>query len=199
MQKLIELFDCVWDSLEAAGAMGKRPQGPWRHRAGAPVTSVSLLEQFPVSRYFETSLAAAAQWGLERISILMRQAADLLVWSQNDSYSEAKLGVHFMKNYAFGLLTGPDAPFAREAPPSGFLLLGANTEYPAHSHVPGEMYLVLTPGAEWRLDGKNWFSVTPGEVIYHAPSQSHAMRTQATPMLAFAVWLDGGSRSAISI
>ncbi len=130
MLKLIELFDCVWDSIEAAGAVGKRPQGAWRRQAGAPVTSVSLLEQFPVSRYFESSLAAAEQCGLERISILIRQAADLLVWSQNDAYSEAKLGVHFMKNYAFGLLTGPDAPFAREAPPSGFLLLGAKTEYP---------------------------------------------------------------------
>jgi hypothetical protein len=199
MQKLIELFECVWDSIEAAGAMGKRPQGQLRRQTGTPVTSVSLLDQFPVSRYFETSLAAAEQWGFERLSILIRQAADLLAWSQNDAYSEAKLGAHFMKNYSFGLLTGPDAPFAREAPPSGFLLLGANTEYPAHSHVPGEIYLVLTPGAEWRLDGKNWFSVTPGEVIYHAPSQSHAMHTQATPMLAFAAWLDSGSRSAISI
>ena len=97
MQKLIELFDCVWDSIEAARAMGKRPQGSWRQRAVKPVTSESLLEQFPVSGYFETSLAARERWGLERISILMRQAADLLVWSQNDSYSEAKLGVHFMK------------------------------------------------------------------------------------------------------
>ena len=79
---------------------------------------------FPVARYFETALAAAEQWGLERISILMGQTAELLVWSQNDSYSEAKLGGHFMKNYVFGLLTGPDAPFAREAPPSGFLVLG---------------------------------------------------------------------------
>jgi hypothetical protein len=199
MQKLIELFDCVWDSIEAAGGEGKRPQGQWTRRAGASVTSVSLLEKFPVSRYFESSLGAAAQCGLERISILIRQAADLLVWSQNDTYSVAKLKVHFMKNYAFGLLTGPDAPFAHEAPPSGFLLLGVNTDYPAHSHVPGEVYLVLTPGAEWCLDGKNWFSVTPGEVIYHAPSQSHAMRTQATPMLAFVAWLDSGSRSAISI
>ena len=97
MQKLIELFDCVWDFIEAAGAMGKRPEGPWRHRSVKPVMSESRLEQFPVSGYFETSLAATERWGLERIPILMRQTADLLVWSQNDSYSEAKLGVHFMK------------------------------------------------------------------------------------------------------
>jgi hypothetical protein len=199
VQKLIELFDCVWDSIEAAGAIEKRPKGPWRHQAGASIRPESPLEQFPVSRYFETSIAAAEQRGLEKVSILIRQAANFLVWSQNAAYSEAKLGVHFMKNYIFGLLTGPGALFARDAPPSGFLLLGPQTEYPAHSHVPREIYLVLTPGAEWRLDGKKWFSVSPGEVIYHASSQIHAMRTQVTPMLAFAAWLDGGSRSAVSI
>ena len=199
MQKLIELFDYVWDAIEAAGTMGKRPEGFWRHRAEELLTPVSILDQFPVSKYFETSLTAAEQCGLERVSILLRQAADSLVWSQNESYSETKFGPHFMENYVFGLLTGPDALFAREAPPSGFLLLGTNTEYPTHRHVPREVYLVLTPDVEWCLDDTNWFSVTPGEVIYHAPGQSHAIRTQATPMLAFAAWLDHGSRSAITI
>lgn len=199
MQKLIELFDYIWDSIEASGAIEKRPEGPWRQQAGACTKSESPLEQFPVSSYFETSLAAAERCGLEKISNLMRQAVGFLIWSQNTAYTEAKLGLHFMQNYTFGLLTGPDAPFAREAPPSGFLLLGPNTEYLAHSHVPREIYLVLTPGAEWRLGGKKWFSVSPGEVIYHAPNQLHAMRTQATPMLAFAAWLESGSRSNILI
>lgn len=27
MQELIELFDCVWDSVEAAGELAKRPEG----------------------------------------------------------------------------------------------------------------------------------------------------------------------------
>ena len=53
-----------------------------------------------------------------------------------------------MQNYAAGLLTGPDAPLACDAPPSGFLLLGPDTDYPAHSHMPREIYLVLTPGRE---------------------------------------------------
>jgi hypothetical protein len=160
---------------------------------------MSLLDRFPVARYFETSLTAAEQWGLERVSILLRQAADSLVWSQNESYSEAKFGLHFMHSYVFGLLTGPDALFGRQAPPSGFLLLGPHTVYPAHHHIPREIYLVLTPGVEWCLDNTDWFSVSPGEVVYHAPGQSHAMRTQATPMLAFAAWLDHGSRRAIDI
>lgn len=200
MQKLIELFDCIWDIIEAAGGgTAKRPQESWRHIPGDPLTSDSLLDRFHVSKYFETSLKAAEQWGLDRVSILLQQAEDSLVWSQNESYSEAKFGHHFMHNYVFGLLTGPDALFAREAPPSGFLLLGPHTVYPAHHHEPREVYWVMTPGGEWRLDNSDWFSVSPGEVIHHAPGQSHAMRTQATPMLAFVAWLDHGNRSAIAV
>ena len=199
MQKLIELFDCAWDFIESAGGTAKRPEGPWKKGSSGLVESESTLEQFRVSQYLEVSLAEAEKWGFEKIAKMLTQAAGSLVWSQNSSYSEAKLGTHFMRNYAFGLLTGPDAPFAQELPPSGFLLLGKNTEYPAHGHVPREIYLVLTPGAEWSLDQKNWFSVTPGEVIYHAPNQIHAMRTQSVPMLAFAVWLDDGKRNSISI
>lgn len=199
LYKLIELYDCVWDFLESAGVIDKRPEAPWKDRAGPPVKSNSLLKQFSVSRYFETALTAAEQGRYRRVSKLVRQVADLLVWSQNPSYSEAKLGAHFMRNYVFGLLTGPDAPLAQDAAPSGFLLLGPNTEYPAHSHVPREIYLVLTPDVEWQLDGKKWFSVTPGEAIYHAPKQTHAMRTNDTPMLAFAAWLDSASRSAIAV
>ena len=130
---------------------------------------------------------------------MIKQAAELLIWSQNDAYTEERLGIRFMKNYVFGLLTGPDALFAREAPPSGFLLLGAQTEYPEHSHLPREIYLVLTPDIKWHLDEKNWFSVAPGDVIYHEQNQSHAMRTHSSPMLAFAAWLDSGSRNSISI
>jgi len=40
---------------------------------------------------------------------------------------------------------------------------------------------------------------SPVEVIYPSSSQSHAMRTQETPMLVFAAWLESGSRSAINI
>ena len=65
MQKLIELFDCVWGSIEAAGAMAKRPQGPWRHRAGAPLTPASRLKQFPAP------MIAFAAWLAARSAALL--------------------------------------------------------------------------------------------------------------------------------
>jgi hypothetical protein len=199
MDTLIEIIDFVWDKIEATESIGIRPQGSWKSQSNTGVASISQLQNFPVSRHIETALAVVEKWGHRRISNLVRQAVDAMVWSQNPSYSEGKLGSHFMKNYVFGQITGPGAPFAHDTPPSGFLLLGTNTEYPAHSHEPREIYMVLTPGSEWQLDGKEWFSVTPGDVIYHAPYQIHAMRTQATPMLAFGAWLDSGNRNDISI
>ena len=90
-----------------------------------------------------------------------------------------------MKNCVFGQITESGGPFAHDIPPSDFLLLGTKTEYPAHNHGPREMYMVLTPGCEWELDEKDWFSFASGDVIYHAPNQTHVMRAQTTPMLAF--------------
>ncbi len=199
MDILIKLFDCVWNKVEATEPMVKRPQGSWKSQSETRVASISQLQNFPVSRHLEKALAVAEKWGHRQISNLVKQAIDAMVWSQNPSYSEGKLGSHFMKNYVFGQITGPGAAFAHDIPPSGFLLLGTYTEYPAHSHNPREIYMVLTPGGEWQLDGKDWFSVTPGDVIYHAPDQIHAMRTQASPMLAFGAWLDSGNRNDISI
>ena len=199
MHTLIELFDRVWDKIEATEPMVKRPQGSWKSQSDTRVASISQLQNFPVFRHLETALAVVEKRGYRRISNLVKQAVDAMVWSQNPSYSEGKLGSHFMKNYVFGQITGPGAAFAHDTPPSGFLLLGTNTEYPAHSHKPREIYMVLTPGGEWQLDGKDWFSVAPGDVIYHAPNQIHAMRTQAKPMLAFGAWLDIGNRNDISI
>ena len=199
MALLNELFACVWDRIETNLEAAKRPEIVAINQARSPDICDSRLEQFPVGKYLEPSLKAAEQSGCEAISGLLRQTRNSLAWSQNESYLEARLGSRFIENYVTGILTGPEGNLARDAPCSGFVLLGPNTEYPEHSHSPREVYLVLTPGTEWCLDGADWFSVDPGQVIYHSVCQSHAMRTHAIPMLAFAAWLDHGNRSAITI
>ena len=201
MKKLTDLLACAWDIIMDSGVIEKRPRLPegGNVNKGAPYAYEQLLKKFPVVRYLETSLTIASQCGFSRFSILLRESAEFLIWSQNPTYTEVKLGDHFMSNYVWGGLTGIDAPIAPEFAPSGVLLLGPNTEYPEHSHAPGEVYLNLSPGVEWRLNGKAWFHVKPGEVIYHAPNQTHAMRTHEMPMLAFAAWLEKGRRASISI
>ena len=80
-----------------------------------------------------------------------------------------------------------------------FLLLGPHTEYRDHSHAPREVYLVLTAGPQWRVDGGDWFAVEPGQVVFHPSRQLHALRARSTPLLVFAAWLDRGERAAIAI
>jgi hypothetical protein len=196
MNRLIDLFDYVWDVIETSCQKGNRPKGNYENPTVAS-PDVANLERFPVSAYFEKSVTAVSISGFETLATMLRDSKDLLTWSQNESYSASKLGQHFMDNYVTGQLTGPGAPIAQEAPPSGFILLGENTLYRAHFHLPDEVYLVLTPDIEWCLDNKAWFPVSPGDVIYHAPNQSHAIRTGDTPMIAFAAWLQKGLRKAI--
>ena len=69
--------------------------------------------------------------------------------------------------------------------------------YPGHKHEAREVYLVLTPGTQWRLDEGEWFDVMPGDLIYHDSWQMHAMRTADRPLLAFAAWIETGDRRAI--
>lgn len=198
MAMLNELFDQVWTYIEADGDGTLRPEAVGSEHTDPGDRYDSPIDQYAVSRYLRPSLQSAHHC-VKPIVELIDQQVNALTWSQNASYTEQKLGRRFMGNYVTGILTGPEANLARHIPCSGFVLLGPETEYPSHSHVPREVYLVLTPGGEWRLDDGDWFSVESGQVIYHAKLQNHAMRTRNAPMLAFAAWLDDGDRDAITI
>ena len=77
------------------------------------------------------------------------------------------------------------------------MIMGPGVTYPDHHHQPKEVYLVMTPGAQWRLDKGEWFDVSPGDLIYHNSWQMHSMRTTDEPLLAFAGWVETGNRLEI--
>ena len=199
MKELIELFCLIWDLVEAAEKRAARPDVLPAPEKKGPLDPRFCLEAFGVSQFFEPCLEAAGSAGFETLANLIRRTSPCMTWSQNPSYTRDRLGGHFMDNYVFGQITGTGAPLAPQAPPSGFLLQGKDTIYPAHSHAPAEIYMALTPGAWWRLDQGPWFPVTPGQVIFHAPNQAHAIQTKDQGLLAFAAWLDRGTRTSISI
>lgn len=196
MQRLIDLLDYVWDIIEASGQEIKRPDIQMKHVVNEPAASFKK-ERYQVVKYLKKSINALRKSGFERLGTMIVDSVDLLTWSQNESFSTSILGEHFMNNYVFGQLTGSGGPIDQDAPPSGFLLLGPNTFYRHHHHQPDEVYMVFSTDIEWCLDNKEWFPVSPGEVIYHAPNQSHAIRTKEIPMLAFSSWLQEGQRVAI--
>jgi hypothetical protein len=112
-----------------------------------------------------------------------------LDWRQ--TYGEADFGARFLENYGFSEWIGQRGAFLSDTIACGVLLLGPDTEYPAHSHEAEELYLPLAGRAWWRSGACRWRLREPGAWIHHVPWMIHAMRTGAEPLLAAYIWRAG--------
>ncbi len=195
------LIELAWDAVlerrdRGSGAAVRRPDTE-------PLPERRLESRFdpelPVLACLDSALDLVQRHELAQLGAAMRAMADRLHWSQNPKYDLANVSQEFLDGYAYAGLAGPDCPLQCEVPRCGFLLLGPGVTYIDHQHAPREIYLIMTPGAQWRLDSGEWFDVDAGELILHAPWQMHAMRTAERPLLAFASWLDRGHRDEIRI
>lgn len=197
---LSELLDRVWDAVAARPdkLTGERVVvPPLQPVSGGGVDDSRYAEDFPVLNHLNTALSLAAAAGFADLTSGFRAALPELRWSQNPSYTEENCDRSFLDGYAYAAFSGPVGPIHCAAPRGGFMLMGPDVFYPAHEHAPREVYLVLTPGTQWRLDDGPWFDVSPGDLIVHRPWVSHAMRTGDAPMLAFAGWVEAGDRTSI--
>ena len=154
-------------------------------------------DEFAVLEHLHAALELTARGPLAEIGERFARVMQRLRWSQNPNYTEANSSRSFLDGYAYAGISGPDAPLLCAVPRGGLVLLGPDVEYPSHHHAPREVYLLLTPGSQWRLDEGDWFDVEAGDLIFHDSWQMHAMRTRGQPMLAFAGWLEAGDRRAI--
>ena len=152
---------------------------------------------FAVLRHVESAFDLARQFKTAEIAELLASALPLIRWSQNPNYTEAKCSRSLLDGYAYAAMGGPDGPIECAAPRGGIMLMGPHVTYPDHFHSPREVYLVLTPGAQWRLDEGEWFDVEPGDLLFHDAWQMHATRTADQPLLAFAGWIEPGERLSI--
>ena len=100
--------------------------------------------------------------------------------------------------YASAMLSMPGRPprFDHQAPWAipdvlvAFTMQAPDTLYPLHRHKAPEIYHVISGTAEWQRDGEPWRRRLPGEWLFHASDQGHAMRTAGEPLLAMAAWID---------
>ena len=196
-----ELFDKSW--LAVASRRDKVTdrvvQVPALQPVGDGGTDSRFSSTFPALRHLRSAIELADKHVLADLSRLFAETLHELSWSQNPSYTPENVDNAFLNGYAYAGVGGPDCPVRCAAPRGGFMLMGPNVTYQDHRHAPREVYLVMTPGSEWRLDGGDWFAVAPGDLIFHDAWQMHATRTHDQPMLAFAGWLEAGDRSAIEI
>ncbi|HEV3042395.1 MAG TPA: dimethylsulfonioproprionate lyase family protein [Roseiarcus sp.] len=157
------------------------PAPPWRRRDAA-------ARGLPALRWLDAACADGAPGTAALLQELRAQAA-ALAWAQ--SYAAADVGEAFLDRYCWTEVIGLRGPVASERLAVGFLLLGPETEYPAHHHAAEEIYVPLSGLALWRRSEEDWRLRTPGTPIHHASGQSHAMRTRQTPLLALYLWRGG--------
>jgi hypothetical protein len=157
------------------------PTRPWRWRQASP-------QRLPVLQWLDAAVTNSAP---EFCAI----AKDLSSWAQSlawaQTYSSAEVGELFLDRYGWTELIGLRGPVQSETLAVGFLLLGPETEYPAHRHVAQELYVPISGKAQWRRGDAVWRERPPGALIYHASNESHAMRTMEEPLLALYLWRCG--------
>jgi len=132
------------------------------------------------------ALAAAETQALVREFVA---AAHILEWRQ--TYSAADFGPEFLQRYGWSELIGLRGPIPSEKIACGFLMLGPETDYPAHAHEAEELYLPLAGEALWMRGEPGFVPRSPGELIEHHSWTPHATRTLDEPMLALYVWRGG--------
>jgi hypothetical protein len=142
-------------------------------------------EPVPVLRCLPELRAAAPSFSA-RLTNAVADAAPLLAWRR--SYSSAQVGDAFLENYGWTELMGLEGPTPSERLACGMLILGPHVIYPLHWHEAEEIYVPLVGKASWKCGSEGWREREPGEVIYHARHQPHAMRTGACALLALYLW-----------
>lgn len=194
--ELQSLIDVVWRAVEVRRdkATGKQVEVPAVIPVKEPRAESRFSASFPVLSYLDDAVALAREFELYPVADSFEGLVHTLHWSQNPSYDEVNSDPSFLAGYAYAALSGPEGPIYCAVPRGGFMLMGPNVTYPDHRHAPEEIYLVMTPGAQWRLDQGDWFDVSPGDLIFHSTWQMHALRTRDQPLLTFSSWLEPGCR-----
>lgn len=197
--KLNALLYSTWRAVAARPdqVTGRRIAIPPTVPAEPGAVESRFANDFPVLSLLPETVALARGYELGDLADGFLEIEDMLSWSQNPAYTPETCDESLLNGYAYAALSGPEGPVYCAAPRGGFMLMAPNVLYPDHSHGPREIYLVLTPGTQWRLDGGDWFDVEPGALIYHDAWQTHSMRTTRHPLLCFAGWIEPGDRLAI--
>jgi Dimethlysulfonioproprionate lyase len=182
---LAPLVNLLRQLLETAGAEAEAFIRDWpRELVARPVVARSL----PVVAALP-GLSRFAAPGTRALVDGIAALAGELDWRQ--TYTEADFGQRFLDNYGWSEWIGERGAFVSDAIACGVLLLGPDTEYPAHSHEAEELYLPLAGCALWRAGASDWRLRAPGERIHHPSWTVHAMRTAREPLLAAFIWRAG--------
>ncbi len=139
----------------------------------------------PVCEYLAPAIANARAAGgaASDLADSIETLLPRLAWRRRAGSSA--LGAAFHDGHANTWIVAPNGLERRDDVIVGATLTAPWVSYPAHSHPPEEIYVVLSDG-DWRRDGVDWHTPGIGGTVYNPPGVVHAMRSGPAPLLA--VW-----------
>ena len=149
-----------------------------------------------VSGFFDAAVQAATTPRERMLAGALASASPHVRWIA--PYRRGEGADDLVSGYAVTMLSMPgppprtdyQAPFANPGVLVAFTLQAPGIHYPLHRHKASEIYHVISGTAEWQRDGEPWRRREPGEWIFHASEQGHAMRTGDEPLLTLVAWID---------
>lgn len=149
-----------------------------------------------VASHFDAAVRAATTPRERMLAGALASASSHLRWVAPYGVGEGEDDL--ATGYAVTMLSMPGPPprpgyqaaFASAHVLVAFTLQAPGIVYPLHRHKAPEIYHVISGTAEWQRDGEPWRRRLPGEWLFHASDQGHAMRTGDEPLLTLVAWID---------
>ncbi|MGH6718956.1 MAG: dimethylsulfonioproprionate lyase family protein, partial [Alphaproteobacteria bacterium] len=123
--------------------------------------------------------------GAHPLARTLAPIARVLPWTRNEHKDKSPA---LLAGQTYCEVVGPDGALRHDRCRVGLYLQAPGLHYPAHSHAAVELYFVVAGDPVWWQAGKPEFEPRPGALIHHASFQSHAMTTQALPLLSLWTW-----------
>ena len=114
-------------------------------------------------------------------------------------YSEEQVGQHFLDNFGYFELVGPQGNFHSTTISAFLIYFGPGLHYRRHWHDPEEVYYVIAGEGEFQVDGEDWTLLKPGDTRFHAANQPHQTRTGQSPLLCLVLWRGADLTAGLSM
>ncbi|GHF34849.1 dimethylsulfonioproprionate lyase family protein [Seohaeicola zhoushanensis] len=108
------------------------------------------------------------------------------------SYTEEQVGRHFLDNFAYVELVGPEGHFESPEMSAYLLYMGPNMHYRRHWHEAEELYYIIAGEAEFQVDGEAPALLGAGDSRLHMSNQPHQTWTRDSAVVCLVLWRGEG-------
>ncbi|MHA7773222.1 dimethylsulfonioproprionate lyase family protein [Roseibium sp. M-1] len=184
--RLLETLQRLYAETEAMRDFAPWPDNlVWSERE-----PVALPVAGHVGGWDETSDGTAASSVHNDVHKAMAEAAAHAEWRL--TYTEEQVGAHFLENYGYFELFGPDGHYRTSEARAYVAYWGPWLFYDWHHHEAEELYVIVSGSGLFHLEGGADGLLKRGDTRLHGSWQKHAMTTGDEPILTFVMWRGAG-------